>query len=296
MTGLILLRPWWLLALPLLALTGWRLWSRRGGLGDWERVADPGLVQVMAKLGRIDARAGRGPLVAGLLACTIAVLALAGPAIERRDTLSWRNLDGVLFVVDVSDSVTGDARWPALLTAGRFALARLGTRPGGLIVFAGDAYAVQDMTLDHLQLGQTLSLIEPGLVPDPGSRPERALAMAAERLTAAEIIAGDVVLFTDGGGLGPETLAAARAVAATGARLSVVGFDATPGMTALAQLGGGAVFTPAQSGALGDLLAQDARARLERQAVPLLYWRDMGRFLLVLALLPLLLLFRRERG
>lgn len=296
MTGVTLLRPWWLLALPLLALLGWRMWSRRRGLGDWERVADPALIQVMAALGRIDGRAGRGPLLAGLAASAIAVLALAGPAVERRDTQSWRNLDGVLFVVDVSDSVTEHARWLALLTAGRFVMDRLGTRPGGLIVFAGDAYAVQDMTLDHLQLGQTLSLIEPGLVPDPGSRPGRALSMAADRLAAAEVIAGDVVLFSDGGGLGPDALAAAETIVRHGARLSVIGFTPTPQLAELARTGGGRLFTPEEAGALEDWLAQDARTRLERQAVPLLYWRDFGRWVLALAVLPLLLLFRRERA
>lgn len=291
-----LLRPLWLVALPLLAVFFWLLWRRRGSLGDWSLAADPELLRAMARLGHVDETPGRSRVLVWLCgALAVIVLALTGPAIERRDTLSFRNLDGVLFLVDASPSVTEDPRWPGLLTIGRFGLAALGTRPGGIIVYGGDAYAVSDMTLDHRQLGQTLSLIDAATVPDPGSRPERALDMAADRLAQAEIVAGDVLLFTDGEGLGPASLAATRRIAGLGARLSIVGLGApTPEMEAHTRLGGGRVFGAEDVEALGRYLTEDARTRLEQQEYPLLFWRDVGRYLLLLALVPLALLFRRE--
>ena len=297
MTGweVTLLRPGWLLALPVLALAGWWLWRRQGSLGDWTRAADPGLLGAMAALGRVDTGAGRRPMGAALAVAALAVLALAGPAVERRDSLSFRNLDGVLFVVDASPSVTGSERWPQMLTMGRFGIAALGTRPGGLIVYGGDAYVATDMTADHLALGQTFSLIEGGMVPDPGSRPARALALAAELLGTAQVVAGDVVLFTDGAGLGPESLTAGSMIAEQGARLSVVSLDAPGGESvALAGAGGGRVFTLDQTDDLAAWLSEDARTRLERQDYPLLFWKDLGRWLLALALVPLILLFRRQ--
>ncbi|WP_171173061.1 VWA domain-containing protein [Ruegeria sp. HKCCD8929] len=290
-----LLRPLWLLALPVLGLVGWWLWSRRGGFGAWDKAADPVLMQAMAALGRVDAAAARLPMAVLLGAVALCVLALSGPAVERRDTQSYRNLDGVLFLVDASPSVTEDARWPQMLTMGRFGLGALGTRPGGIIVFAGDAYVASDMTADHLQLGQSFSLIDADTVPDPGSRPERALSLAAGLLAGAEVIAGDVVMFTDGAGLGPASLQEAAAIAGQGTRVSLVALgDPVPAMATHASVGGGQVFTLDQTDDLGRWLADEARTRLERQDYPLLYWRDMGRYLLVLALLPLLLLFRRE--
>lgn len=291
---LTLLRPFWLLALPVLIGAGWWFYRRHGALGDWHRATDPALLRAMAALGRVDVGASRTPLVALLGAVGLIVLALTGPAIERRDTLSFRNLDGVLFIVDASASVTEDARWPQILTMGRFAMASLGTRPGGLIVFAGDAYVAIDMTLDHLQLGQTLSLIDAQTVPDAGSRPERALTLASDLLASAEVISGDVILLTDGAGLGPASLQAASQIAGLGARLSLVSLaapDATFDTHGAA--GGGRVFTLDQTDALAAWLAEDARTRLAAQDYPLLFWQDMGRYLLLLALLPLLLLFRR---
>lgn len=290
-----LLRPYWLLAIPGLVGVGLWFFTRRGGLGDWQRAGDPALLQAMATLGRVDRQASRAPLMAMLTAVAITCIALTGPAVERRDTLSFRNLDGVVFVMDASPSMTEDPRWPQMQTTGRFALASLGTRPAGLIVFAGDAYVAMDMTLDHMQLGQTFSLIDADTVPDPGSRPARALALAAEHLKTAGVIAGDVVLMTDGAGLDAVSLQAAAAIARQGARLSLISVG-TPvaAFETHAAVGQGRVFTLDQTDALAHWLSQTARTRLEAQDYPLLFWKDMGRYLLILALVPLVLLFRRQ--
>lgn len=293
--ALTLLRPWWLLGLPVLIAVGWWMYTRPGGLGDWQKATDPALMRAMMALDRVDNSASRAPLLAMLSAVGVTLLALSGPAVERREALSFRNLDGVLFVVDTSASVTENARWPQMLTMGRFGIAALGTRPSGLIVFGGDAYVATDMTLDHVQLGQTLSLLDAQTVPDPGSRPERGLSIALDILREAEVIAGDVILFTDGEGLGPETLQVAAQISDAGARLSLVSLDApAPAFETHAAAGSGMVFTLADTDVFSQWLAETARTRLEAQDFPLLFWKDMGRYLLVLALFPLLLLFRRQ--
>jgi Ca-activated chloride channel family protein len=293
-TDLTFLRPVWLLALPALAILGAILWRRQGALGDWARAADSALLAALVRLGQIDADGTRRPLILALAAAALVILGLAGPAVERRDTLSWRNLDGVLIVVDASDSLTGSRDWTGVLAAGRFAIGALGSRPGGIIVYAGDAYVASDLTLDHRQLGQTLSLIGPDTVPDPGSAPARALAMATSVMAAAGVIAGDVVLLTDGGGLGTDALRAASEVAQTGARLSVVSPASSPLIRSLVEVGGGHHFAPDAVEAIGRFLKDDARTRLERQDYPLLFWHDLGRWLVVLALVPVALMFRGD--
>lgn len=290
-----LLRPIWLLALlPLAAIAIWSF-RRRAVPGDWQQVINPVLLKAMSAMGRIETTGRHHTMIILCWVVGLSVFALAGPAIERRDTVSYRNLDGVLFVFDVSPSMTQNPEWHTIQTTARFALSSLGTRPGGLIVFAGDAYVANHMTADHLQLGQTLSLLDDQTVPDQGTRPGRALAMAAELLSQAEIIAGDVVLFTDGGGLDESAFPRIADITAQGARVSVVTMERTsPRVESLASLGQGQVFTADDVNALGDWLAEDTRTRLERQDFPLLYWSDVGRYLLGLALLPMLFLFRKE--
>ncbi len=295
LSGLTLLRPLWLAALVGLALLAVWLRRRRGGLGDWTRVADPALLRALEAFGRVAPGGGGMPGRAGLTVAALLVLALAGPAAERRDALSFRNLDGVVFVVDLSPSVLENPRWPQLLTMGRFGVAALGSRPAGLVVFAGDAYVATDVTADTAQLGQDLSVLGPDTVPDPGSRPDRGLRLAARMLREAEVLEGDVVLLTDGGGLGPESLAAAAEIAGQGARLSIVQIgDVSAETRAHVAVGGGRAFGLADADALAAWLSDAARTRLERQDYPLLFWHDLGRWLLALALLPALLLFRRR--
>jgi Ca-activated chloride channel family protein len=296
MTGLVLtlLRPGWLLALPVLAAVGWWLWRRAGVAGDWARAADPALLRALAALGRVEPQGSRLPMLAALAASGLLVLALSGPAVERRDAVSYRNLDGAVFVLDASPAHVGGPLWPQVVAAGRFAIAGLGARPAGLVLYAGDAYVATDMTSDLLQLGQTLSLVTSETVPDPGTRPARGLALAVRMLAEAQVIAGDVVLVTDGGGLGPDALREAAAIAARGARLAVVApGPPDPGMAALAQVGGGRVFALTEAAALSDWLSEGARTRLERQDFALLFWHDLGRYLLIPALAALLILFRR---
>ncbi len=293
---LILLRPAWLLAIPLIVLLAVAIWRSQRGLGGWNQAIDPVLLSALRALGRVET-AGKGVAgVAALLVATLAVLALAGPAVERRDAVSFRNLDGVVFVLDSSPSATGGAAWVDLQTMGRMGIGSLGSRPGGLVVYGGDAYVATAMTGDTRQLGQTLSLVDPETVPDPGSNPDRGLRLAVEMLRDAGVLAGDVILLTDGGGLSPAVFDVAGEITAQGARLSVVAPDPEdPSVTALAVAGNGRAFGTEQGLMLAEFMRDDARTRLEQQDYPLLFKAELGRYLLVLALIPAAVLFRRRR-
>lgn len=291
-----LLRPIWLAALPMVALAAMLTLRRRARIGDWDKVIDPALMAALRQLGQVDDAATSREGIAAMVAAALVVLALAGPALQRRDAVAFRNLDGIVFVLDASSSATDGEAWTALQGAGRAGVAALGSRPAALVVFAGDAYVATDMTADSRQLGLTMSLVGADTVPDRGSRPALGLALATRLLAEAEVLAGDVVLLTDGGGLGPEAMEQAARIAARGARLTVVLPEPTPQAETLAATGGGQVFPTARSAALAAFLQDSARDRLEKQDFPLLFWSDMGRFLLVFAMVPVLLLFPRNRA
>lgn len=295
MNDLVLLRPFWLLALPVLAGLAFWLMRRPARLGAWAGAVDPGLMAAMARIGRVpDARAGQSALLP-LLAAGCVALALSGPSIPRRDAPAFRNLDGVVLVMDLSRSITEDGQLETLITAARVVLARLGSRPAGLVVYAGDAFLAAPLTTDTRQLGLTVALLEADMVTDAGSRPARGLAEAERLLTAAEIVAGDVVLFTDGGGVDDATRAGATQLAGLGARLwTVSARPPDPGLTALAQIGGGAAFAADQAAQLTDDIARGRAARLGATDISLLYLQDLGRWLLIPALISAALTFRRR--
>ncbi|MCP4070879.1 MAG: VWA domain-containing protein [Hyphomicrobiales bacterium] len=297
-----LVRPLWLLALPMIAGFIFVLQRRHSEAGDWENVIDPVLMGAMRTLGRVDGAGSRAVRQLPLWATGLILIALAGPAMQWRDAQAFRNLDGVVFVIDVSKSMTEDAQWPAVVMMGRAGVSALGSKPAALVVYAGDAYVASALTTDSRQIGLTMTLLDNKTVPDKGSRPALALAKAAEILKDADIIAGNVILMSDGAGLGPDALQAAKMIAGMGGQLSVVHAPTTVSgatgttqaqLQTLVSVGGGSVYGLGNANGLMDDLNNSAAKRLERQDYLLLFWADFGRYLLLLALIPVLGLFRR---
>jgi len=298
-----LLRPWWLLALPLLLALA--LWARRQSLGlaGWEAAIDPPLLAALERLGHVRRRRSSWwpplPLVIGLLLA----LALAGPAL-RAEAPAFRNLNGIVIVFDLSPSVArggglGDAQAAAALV-----LERAAGRPVALILYAGQAYLASALTSDASTPESLIGVLDVDTMPDGGSRPDRALDLAADVLKEAKLTRSDVVLISDGGGLGPATDAAAERLQAVGGRLFTV-FVApskpqaglpmpdAAGLQRLASLGGGRAELASEPTAIAAAVAASDADIVAAGLVPL-YFTDLGPLLALLALLPAFLLFRRS--
>ncbi|MDQ0472252.1 VWA domain-containing protein [Labrys wisconsinensis] len=302
---LALLRPAWLLAPPLLLVLA-LLACRRGGLGDWRRAVDPHLMAVLERRGAMVAAARQGlALSPWLLAAAAIGAALAGPAIRRSGAETFRNLDALVIALDVSRSVAEGGALPEARLAAMQVAEAAGSRQVALVLFAGDAYLAADFSTDRDLLRPLLLGATTELVPDGGSRPARAVALARALLGGVGTLGGDVVLVTDGGGADAAARAAARDLAAAGHRLHVLFVPApTRRPTApeperaaaahLAEAGGGAFADVLDPAPVVAAAGGDAGTRLGAGAYAALVWRDLGRAGLVLAAVPLLLLFRRR--
>lgn len=283
-----LLRPWVLLLLLPLAALGWRLWRHPAGLGDWPRVADPALLAAMRQIGH--AQTGGAGLRLWLLwgAAALLVVALAGPAVPRREAVVYRNLDGVIFVLEASSDTVDGPHWPGLMAGLRTGLQGLGTRPGALIVYGGDAYVAVDMTYDTSELGLTAALIEADTLPDPGRDAGKALQLAETLVRQAELQAGDVVLLAVDA---PDPTAGAG-LADLPMRVSTM-LPAETDAEALRRLAGGhgRGFDLTEGLALAEYLSDSPYRELAENPAPLDHLADLGRWLVALALLPLGALF-----
>ncbi len=300
--GFELLRPAWALALPLIGMFA-LLFARRGyALGAWEKAVDTPLMAALERLGKVSHGAKQTRWLAPITAALIA-LALTGPAKNRNDGIAFRNLDGVVIVIDLSPSMTQGGRFRDAKTAARLVAQSVGTRQVALVVYGGDAYRASAFTTDADALGQTISFLDAETVPDDGSRPERALALAAKMINDAEIILGDIVLITDGGGVGPLAEAQARTLSETGIPLSTIYVSSRVedgpssdrnAIDALAVLGGGAQGDLLDPFPVTRALRQGFERRMRAMEDPVQMQRDYGRFLLLLAVFPALALFRRQ--
>lgn len=309
------LRPLWLLgllALPLLALW-WRRRSRRRNA--WREAVDPHLLPHLLDDGR--GVRGQGGLWLGLLACALALLALAGP--------SWRSVEQPLqqgeaplvVALDLSSATLAPDLPPSRLLQARAKIAALlRTHVGGqvgLVAFADDAFTVAPLTSDTANIALFLDALAPDVMPVDGSRPARAIEWSVELLQRAGFDRGDILLLTDGADASAR--AAATRAAAAGYRVSALGMGSARGaayrkpdgsivhaqldaasLRALATAGGGA-YSDWRSGtddleAVGALDAQPgggAVARGGKALVP----QDGGYWLLPLLMALALLAFRR---
>ncbi|MER2264151.1 VWA domain-containing protein [Methylobacterium oxalidis] len=302
---LAILRPWWLAAIPVVALLALRAAWRSAPLGDWTRVVDPPLMAALARRGAVLGGRRQANLAAAVAAGLIA-LALTGPAVERADSATFRNLDATVIVIDLSRSVAEGGDLRAVRQAAQGVADATGTRSVAVVVYAGDAYLAAPPTTDRDSLATTLFALDADTVPDRGSHPERGLALARRTLSEAAVVAADVVLVTDGDGIGEAAAREARALRDKGWRLHGLfvpaGKTLPPGspkpdraaLDALVGAGGGLVADVGTPTAVLDAVGASTAQHLAAGGYTVLAYADLGRWLLLAALLPALLLFRRS--
>ncbi len=300
-----ILRPLWFLALPLVAVLALRAAWRSAPLGDWAKAVDPHLMALFARRGAVLGGRRQANLAAALAAAILA-LALTGPALERPEAATFRNLDATLVVLDLSRSVTEGGRFKEARQAAESVAEAAGTRSVALIVYAGDAYTALSPTTDRDSLATTLFALDADTVPDRGSHPERGLALARRTLAESNVVAADVVLISDGDGIGQAAEREAAAIRDKGWQLHTLFVPAAkalpPGaprtdraaLDRLAGTGGGRAADIDGPQAVLDRVGASTAQHLAAGGYGVLAFADFGRWLLLLALLPALLLFRRS--
>ncbi|WP_299841680.1 vWA domain-containing protein [uncultured Jannaschia sp.] len=304
--GLVLLRPLWLVGIPVALLLAGLAARRADGMARWRRVIDADLLAVLRRRGHVtETQHDPGPWLFAAGA-TLVLLGLAGPATRDPDAPALRNLDAVMILLDLSPSITESGALPDAQAAVSRLIDSHGTRPVALGVYSGEAFLVGVPTEDPAGLQSNVGVVDAATMPVGGSRPDRALALARRVLADATAERPDVVFVSDGGGVGPATLDLARQMAAAGARISAV-FVApeTPpyamppprrdALQAMAEAGGGLIVDETDIARLEVSLADRRGADVSDAARRSLRFEDHGRWMVALALLPLGLLFRRRR-
>jgi Ca-activated chloride channel family protein len=220
---------WFWLLLPLLLLW-WRMRRPRTHDNPWRRVCDAHLLPYLL----IDTAGRAAGLPAWLLGCAwlLAVIALADPVWDRQPQPVFRSQEARVVVLDLSRSMLAADLPPSRLARARFKVADILDRSPdgqtGLVVFAGDAFAVAPLSNDTDTIRSLLAPLEPQLMPVQGSRVDLGLAQASDLLTQAGQVQGEILLITDGY-TGEDALQAARELRAAGYRLSVLGVGTAAG-------------------------------------------------------------------
>lgn len=317
-TDLRFLRPLWLAGLVLLPLLAWWWHVQAPRRGAWQDAVDAHLLPHL-----LDATGGAPRRAwarwSGLLAAALALVALAGPSVRKVELPLWQSKAPLVVVLDLSSATLARDLPPSRLAQARAKIATLlRERAGGqvaLVAFAEDAYTVAPLTEDAENIALFLDALAPDVMPEDGHRAGRAIAWSQRLLRNAGFDHGDILVLTDRADA--EAIAEAARARSAGYRVSVLGLGTarggvfeTPGGLRNARLDAGSLQTLVASGggayralALGDAdlralgvldprVGDGAAARGEKIASR----RDDGYWLLPLAMLLALPLFRRGRA
>lgn len=256
------LRPVWLAALPAGLVLLWLWWRARAGAGPWRSLVDPELLAPLT--GRAPATSARSALAAAAAVLILGCVALAGPSWRTQAAPLYRDFSARIAVLDLSPSMDAVDVVPSRIERARAAIVALFGESEdaqlGLVVFGADAFTVAPLVNDAAALVHLLASLGTATLPRAGSRPDLGLAMARAMLERAGAASGEVMLVGDSAG-DARTLAAARALAGAGFRLSVLAVGTPQGGPV--RLANGA-FARAANGDI--LIAKPELAALERVA------------------------------
>ena len=191
---------WLALALPALVAGGFWLWVRRR-----RRAAEAlGSADLLARLGAGDLRGFPGRRLALVAGAALALgLAAAGPRWGLESVEEESSAADLVLALDVSKSMLARDISPDRLERARVLARRvLRELPGdriGLVAFAGRAYTLSPMTVDHGALQLYLDALDPEIVSQGGSSLAAAVRQATDLARGPEDAGrGVVLLATDG--------------------------------------------------------------------------------------------------
>ncbi len=312
-----LLRPYWLLILPLLIWLLWRLWHRQLQVGRWQRLLPATFHAALLTRGRL--RQSRLPWIVLGLAWLLAVGALLGPSWQRYEQPSIKRSDPLVVLLELTPSMlASDAAPTRLAQAKRELLDLLERRQDvqtAVVVYAGSAHTLVPLSDDLATTRNLLDVLHPALMPEPGQRADLAVEKGLALIEQAGLGRGRLLLI--GSSLDEQEREAIRALLSDqDGRLLILGIGTEQGAPIAAENGSflkdaqGAILIPRldsaglqrfagslggryQQARIGDsdltalgLLDASGALQQENEMTRLEAWLDQGHWLLI----PLLLL------
>ena len=173
------------------------------GINRKKKIEKFGDIALMERLsGSKSIAKDRARKIIMVIACIFLVLALAMPQIGARLTMTKRYGVDIMIAIDTSSSMLAQDIKPNRIEKAKLEISSLidklkGDRVG-ILTFAGDSFMQCPLTLDYNAAKMFLSIIEPGMMPKPGTAIGDAIKVAAKGFAKKERKHKVIVLITDG--------------------------------------------------------------------------------------------------
>lgn len=179
-----LLRPFWLLIVPLPIWLLWRLWHRQRQIGRWQRLLPEAFHAALLTRGKL--RNSKRPWLLLGSAWMLACLALLGPSWQHVEQPSLSRADPLVVLLDTTSTMLAtDVRPNRLELAKHKILDLLQARQDAqtaVVAFAGSAHTLVPLSNDIATTQNLLDVLQPDLMPEPGHRADLAVAHGIELL------------------------------------------------------------------------------------------------------------------
>jgi Ca-activated chloride channel family protein len=169
-----------------------------------------------------------------ILSLLFVVLAIVRPQIGTRLEEVKREGVDIFIALDVSASMLAEDIKPSRLDKAKHEISRFidilqGDRVG-LIAFAGEAFVQCPLTLDYGAANTFLEIMDPSLIPEPGTNLSGAIALAKKSFQSQERKYKVLVLITDGEDHGENAVELAEAADKEGVIIYCVGIGSPKGV------------------------------------------------------------------
>ena len=193
------LRPWWLAALPVIAVIWWVVRHRDAAQAAMAGNIAPHLKDALT-INR-DARQGVRAIDSVALLLILLTLAAAGPSWSKRVSPWFEETAPLVIAIEVSDSMRANDLQPTRLDRARFKILdliaeRTGSRTA-LMAYAGSAHIVVPPSKDADVLKPFLESLDPAIMPVPGNSVLPVLSLA--QTLFGDQAAGGTLLFVNDG-------------------------------------------------------------------------------------------------
>lgn len=285
---MIFLRPWFLLCLPLLGLIAVYLWRKPGKHQDWYKLCDKALL-VFFQQGQTDT-SWRFTWAAMMLALLLINIALSGPAWQKQPMKMTSIQEPVIIILDLSTAMLQDDISPNRLQRSKMLiqdlLLKYPQKQWGFLVFSNMAYVVTPITTDIQHIMNFLPVISPNILPAGGYQIDAAINTAKQLLTQSGYTSGQLLVMSSK----PPTTADINLP--TFIDIAWVNVAPKNQVSMNAQF---PQFNIKQSKAIKSWLDRSSwhNRQLQSSAFKLNLYHDEGRWFLAVALLPLILVFRK---
>ena len=199
LNGFHLLRPYWLLLIPVCLYLCYRLWKEKTATTGLETYIDKTLLKYLT-VGKNQSISSLPFIVLALVSIVLS-LALSGPTGQKRPQPVFESESAVVIILDLSPSMLAEDVKPSrIIRAHKKIQDLLSQRKEGvtaLIVYGGEAHVVTPMTDDSRTISNLLPTLKPGILPIPGSNVEMSIALANDVVQASGLPQASLLLITD---------------------------------------------------------------------------------------------------